>query len=263
MMVVNVPYLEGATPFHCDYTALDQRTRCSALTWILYVPCRVTELVNGTKGAAPMLTQVPPLGSSPLLPSLQNVTPGQPQLRSTEMFTNGPESVNTSSLCLGISNNDVILCVQLNGVVYRHLKAARPWASCVRSQTLPSSLPCKVWTYPALSGGLIAILKGPSMVLGWTKTTRSQALLASPCLQPPVYVASLPAPTPCTHLHMPLPSQSQKSKIFIVLQTLLKRDLIEKIYKAFKGFISKSDWRRRSPPLQGSGLKTVSISNDQ
>lgn len=35
-----------------------------------------------------------------------------------------------------------------------------------------------------------------------------------------------------------LPSQRQKSNIFIVLQTLLKRDLIEKIYKAFKTFIS-------------------------
>lgn len=32
---------------------------------------------------------------------------------------------------------------------------------------------------------------------------------------------------------LPLSSQSQKSKIFIILQTLLKRDLVEKIYKAF------------------------------
>lgn len=31
----------------------------------------------------------------------------------------------------------------------------------------------------------------------------------------------------------------QKSKVFIVLQTLLKRDLIEKIYKTFNSFISR------------------------
>lgn len=55
----------------------------------------------------------------------------------------------------------------------------------------------------------------------------------------PHSAGTTPHPLPCTHPHQTLPSQSQKSKIFIVLQTLLKRDLTEKIYKAFKSFISR------------------------
>lgn len=46
------------------------------------------------------------------------------------------------------------------------------------------------------------------------------------------------ADTPPRAPHPPFPSRNHKSKMCIVRQTLLKRDLIEKIYKAFKSLIS-------------------------
>lgn len=99
-------------------------------------------------------------------------------------------------------------------------KAASPWASGSQSPFRPPHL----WNVTSW------LLRGH--LCPWLNQG-TEAPLQGQAPSVPGMAYRMESHPPGAHPRLPLSSQSQKSNIFIILQILLKRDLVEKIYKAF------------------------------